>query len=86
LKRNNIYSNFNLSDEVKKKLLDEIKNYYYQENGEQIGVIASENLLEFFLNNMGKYIYNQALDDVKAWFENRMENIESDFYSIYKSL
>lgn len=85
MKKKDIFLSFNLSDEVKKNILDEIKNYFYQERGEQIGFIASENLLEFFLGNIGKYIYNKALDDTKKWFENRMENMESDFYILYKS-
>jgi len=79
-----IFSNYNLTKEDKNRLLEEIKNYFYQERGEQIGFIASENLLEFFLNTLGKYIYNKALDDAKIWFDKRMENLESDFYTIYK--
>lgn len=84
--KKNVFSNFNLTNEDKKKLLEEIKNYFYQERDEEIGFIASESLLEFFLNTMGKYIYNKALDDSKIWFEKRMENLESDFYSIYKCI
>lgn len=80
----NTFSNYNLTKEDRNRLLEEIKNYFLQERDEQIGYIASENLLEFFLDTMGKYIYNKALDDAKMWFDNRMESLESDFYTIYK--
>lgn len=79
-----LFSHYNLTKEDKGRLLDEIRNYFYQERDEQIGYIASESLLEFFLNTLGKYIYNKALDDVRTWFEKRMEDLESDFYAIYK--
>lgn len=80
----NIFSEYDLTDEDKKKLLEEIKYYFEQERNEKIGIIASENLLEFFLNTMGKYIYNKALDNTKEWFDKKMGNIESDFYARYK--
>ncbi|MFW6265059.1 MAG: DUF2164 domain-containing protein [Bacillota bacterium] len=74
----------NLSKKEKKQLMDEIKYYFEEERGEEIGIIASGSLLDFFLNNLGKYIYNKALDDAKLWYENRMGNLESDYYAIYK--
>ncbi|HLV08740.1 MAG TPA: DUF2164 domain-containing protein [Halanaerobiales bacterium] len=85
MKNKNILSEFDLSDEDKQKLLEEIKYYFEQERDEKIGIIASGKLLEFFLNTMGKYIYNKALDDIKKWYDKRMENIETDFFAMYKT-
>ncbi|MFW6023067.1 MAG: DUF2164 family protein [Halanaerobiaceae bacterium] len=76
--------NLNLTDQEKKQLMEEIKFFFFEERGEEIGIIASENVLEFFLNNMGKYIYNKALDDAKIWYEKRMNNLESDYYAMYR--
>lgn len=76
--------NLKLSSEEKKRLTDEIKYYFEEERDEKIGIIASENILDFFLNNLGKYIYNKALDDAKIWYEQRMSNLESDYYAMYK--
>lgn len=84
MERRSLLADFNISDEDKRILVDEIMAYFEQERDEEIGVIASENILEFFINTLGKYIYNKALDDSTIWFKNRMENIESDFYSLYK--
>jgi len=84
MRNKNLASEFNLTDEDRRRLLNEIKNYFEQERDEEIGIIASEELLEFFLKDMGKYIYNKALDDAIKLFNDRMGNIESDFYAIYK--
>lgn len=75
----------NLSPEEKKKLMDEIKYYFEQERDEQIGIIASESLLDFFMNTLGVSIYNKGLDDAKLWFDKQLDNLESDFYTLYKS-
>lgn len=82
--KRNVFTDYNLSMEDKKRLLGEIKEYFSKEREEDIGIIASENLLEFFLNTMGKYIYNKALDDTKLWFDRKIGDIESDFYENYK--
>jgi uncharacterized protein (DUF2164 family) len=75
-----------LSGEEKKQLLEEIKYYFETERGEKLGIIASESILEFFTDTLGKYIYNKALDDTRLWFERRMEDVEADFYALYKQV
>lgn len=78
--------NINLTNEEKKQLMEEIKYYFKTEREEDLGILASENILDFFLDNLGKYIYNKALDDTKKWYERRMEDIEADYYVLYKQL
>ena len=73
-----------LSDAQKKKLNDEIKAFYLDERGEEIGIIEQMQLLELFEQKMAPIIYNKALDDAKQWFSQMMENVDSDFYSLYK--
>lgn len=77
--------NINLTKEEKQQMLDEIIYYFAREREEDLGIIGSEQILDFFLNTLGKYTYNKALDDAKVWFDKRMEDVESDFYSLYKS-
>ncbi len=74
----------NLTSEERKKLQEEIIYYFETERDEKLGIIASENILDFFLDNLGKAIYNKALDDVKFWYGKRMEDIEADYYTLYK--
>ncbi|MDY3109114.1 MAG: hypothetical protein SOW50_03875 [Lachnospiraceae bacterium] len=30
-------------------------------------------------------MYNKALDDAKMWFSRRMDDVETDFYELYKN-
>lgn len=79
------YSGIKLSEEEKKKMLEDIVYYFETERDEKLGIIASENILDFFMDTLGTYIYNKALDDSKLWYGRRMEDVEADFYTLYKS-
>ena len=55
-----------LSDAQKKKLNEEIKAFYLDERGEEIGMIEQMQLLELFQQKMAPIVYNKALDDAKC--------------------
>jgi len=76
--------NISLTSEEKKQLLEEIKYYFQTERDENLGILASESILDFFMDDLGKHIYNKALDDMKKWYTHRMEDVEADFYTLYK--
>ena len=74
----------NLTPKDKKELLERIQHFMKKEFDEEIGIIASENILEFFEDEIGKLIYNKALDDSKIWFQKRLEDLEVDFDQKYR--
>lgn len=75
---------FDLSPEEKKKMLDEIVYFFREERDEDLGIIGSETILDFFLDVLGDTVYNRALDDVRIWLKRNVENLESDYYALYK--
>ncbi|MCI8796028.1 MAG: DUF2164 domain-containing protein [Dorea sp.] len=73
-----------LSDSQKEKLKEEIRAFYLDVRGEEIGMIEQMQLLELFEQRLAPIIYNKALDDAKKWFGQMMDNIDSDYYMLYK--
>ena len=73
-----------LSEIQREKLNDEIKAFYYDVRGEEIGVIQQMQLLELFEEKLAPIVYNKALDDAKKWFTQMMDNLDSDYYGLYK--
>lgn len=73
-----------LTREEKNKLINEIQDFFHEERNEEIGIIAAETVLEFFLENLGTFMYNKSLDEAKTWFCKRMEDIEVDYDILYK--
>ncbi len=74
-----------LSDRQKEKMQEEIKAFYLDVRGEEIGMIEQMHLMELFEEKLAPIIYNRALDDAKLWFGQMMENMDSDYYTLYKN-
>lgn len=72
--------------EKKRALIEKIQAYVFTESGEQIGEIAAENHLQFILDEIAPYIYNEGIKDAKKLIEDRLGNIEDDLYSLERSL
>lgn len=75
-----------LSEDQKKALREEIHAFYLEERGEDIGIIHQEGILDLFLERLAPMIYNKALDDAKYWYSRRLQDIEDDFYELYKDV
>ena len=74
-----------LSEEQKEKLREEIRAFYLDERGEEIEIIEQIQLLDLFTEKLAPVIYNKALDDARKWYAQMMENMESDYYELYKN-
>lgn len=74
----------NLTEEQKKKLMDEIHDFFHSEYGENIGIIKQSSILDLFMEQLAPVIYNKALDDAMLWYKRQQDNLETDFYSLYR--
>jgi Uncharacterized conserved protein len=84
MKKRERLSCIKLTDSQREKLSAEIKAFYWDERGEEIGIIEEFQLLDLFEEKMAPIIYNKALDDAKKWFAQLMDNADSDYYALYK--
>ena len=75
-----------LTDEQKKRMMEDIAYFFESEYDEQIGIIKQMRLLEFFTEELAPVIYNKALDDMVVWYKRQQDNMESDFYALYKNM
>jgi uncharacterized protein (DUF2164 family) len=74
----NIKGKWSIPEERKAKIIREIVDYFNAERDEEIGVLAAEEILDFFLETVGKDIYNKAVEDAKATVKQGLENLEID--------
>lgn len=85
MKKRERLAQIKLSDSQREKLNAEIKSFYLEERGEEIGMIEQMQLMELFEQKLAPIIYNRALDDAKRWFAQMMDNIDADYYALYKN-
>ena len=75
-----------LTDEQKKSMMEDIAYFFDSEYDEQIGLIKQMRILEFFTEELAPVIYNKALDDMMVWYKRQQDNLESDFYALYRDV
>ncbi len=68
-----------LSKEVHKKAIHAIIDYFDEIREEQIGNIAANGLLDFFLEEIGPSIYNKAVADVQERMQINVSELDIEF-------
>ncbi len=84
MNRDSVTQIMRLSDAQKKQMIGEIKAFYLDVRGEEIGMIEQQQILDLFCEHMAPIIYNKALDDAQYWYKQQMENLSLDYYMLYK--
>ena len=69
-----------LSPEHKKQLLASIKRYFVEHLDEDIGDLKGGLLLDYCLKEIGPVIYNKAIGDAQAYFQERVVDLEGVCY------
>ena len=68
------------------RMRDEIAAFFKEEHDLDLGVIGTGKILDFFQEMLGDRIYNKALDDAKQFYERYADNMETDYYALYKDI
>ncbi|MEI5908743.1 DUF2164 domain-containing protein [Bacillus spongiae] len=68
--------------EEKEDLINKIQQYYYEQDGDEIGELAAGNLLDFMLKEIAPYSYNQGVADAKEVLEQKYYAMEEDLYAL----
>ncbi len=67
-----------LRDDEKRKAKEELIDFFQNERDEEIGVIAAEGILNFFLQSVGNKLYNKGVEDAKKAIESRYDELRYD--------
>lgn len=73
-----------LSEKQRQTAIEETINFFQTERDEEIGVIAAENILDFFLQHIGDSLYNKGVEDTKNFARERLEGILLDIEASLK--
>ena len=70
----------NLSEERKQDILKAFASFYYSEFDEEISEYRSEQVLDFFMNILGPSVYNQAIQDARAFISEKLDDLDAEFF------
>lgn len=75
-----------LTDERKERMVRSIQIYFQEKLDQEIGVLAAQLLLEFFVKELGAPVYNQAIRDAVGFVQDKLTDLEGEFYEPEESL
>ncbi|WP_338788572.1 DUF2164 domain-containing protein [Metabacillus sp. FJAT-53654] len=75
-----------LPKETKDGIKEEIISFFYEERDEEIGEIAAEAFLDFCLEKLGPYFYNEGVQDAIKIINERNMNAEEDLHSLKRNV
>ncbi len=73
-------------EKEKVQMCNEIASFFGEEYGLELGIIGTGKILDFFQEVLGDRIYNKALDDARKFYEKYADNMETDYYALYKEV
>ena len=70
-----------LSKARRKELIAAVKSYFLENHDEEIGDMKAGFLLDFFMKKLAPPIYNQAIKDAQAYFQQKVEDLDGACYA-----
>jgi uncharacterized protein (DUF2164 family) len=65
-----------VSEEKRNEYLKTIIAYFHDVRNEKIGFVAAEDILDFFIANLGEEIYRKAIKDIQKTLREKMEDLD----------
>lgn len=70
--------------EDKNMIINNVRAYFELERSETIGELAAEQFIDFMINELGPYMYNQAITDARAVLHEKINQLDDELYILEK--
>lgn len=64
-----------ISKEGKEEMRHIIEEYFRDERDEDLGELASILMVDFFIEELGPFIYNQGVEDAHVYIKDKVEDL-----------
>ena len=69
-----------LSDEGRERLTRSLRAFFDDEFEQSLSEFQAQRLVEFLVSELGAPIYNQAIQDARRFLQEKLEDLEGEFY------
>jgi len=69
-----------LSEERRELLMSATRRLFAQEFDREISEFQASRLIDFFVKSLGAPVYNQAVQDVRAAVQGKLDDLDGEFY------
>lgn len=70
-------SRIKISEASKEAMRLRIVDYFSKERDEDMGILASQLVLDFFLEELAPYAYNQGIEDANVYIRDKLDDLFS---------
>ena len=69
-----------LDDDRRAELIAELQALFLDEFDERLSEFRAERILDHFLASFGPQVYNQAVQDARAYFQQKLDDLDGEVY------
>ena len=69
-----------LSDDRRERLIGQLQTLFASEFDETLSAFRAEQILDLMLKTLGPGIYNQAVQDVRAHLQSKLDDLDGEVY------
>lgn len=69
-----------LSDDRREELIESLARFFETELDRELSPFQGGRLLDFLVRELGTPIYNQAIQDARGFLEEKLGDLEGEFY------
>lgn len=74
-------SEISLSQERRDALISRMQGFFSSEFDETLSVYRAEALIDFMMDALAPTVYNQAVQDVRAHLQTRLDDLDGEVYA-----
>ena len=67
-----------LSDTRREQIMLALEGFYLEEFDETLSSFRAAQLLDFFLDALGPHVYNQAVQDARAFMQGKLDELDGE--------
>jgi uncharacterized protein (DUF2164 family) len=69
-----------LSEERRERLVEALQRFHADELDQEVSDFQARRLLDFFIRHLGAPVYNQAIQDARGFLQDKLTDLEGEFY------
>jgi uncharacterized protein (DUF2164 family) len=69
-----------LTEERRERMLRGTQRFLAETLDLEVGELAAARVLDFFVKELGAPVYNQAIQDARAFLQGKLDDLEGEFY------
>ena len=70
-----------LADERRERLRAHLQTFFREEFDETLSEFRANELIDLLLRTLGPEVYNQAVQDVRAHFQTRLDDLDGEVFA-----